>query len=356
MTEVPLKEAYLLGCLFGRGSVEVTIHAKYQLIFRIPFREYSPVMVDIVEELSKEHLGLKYRELLEIPKVKAHNIENLRGTLMRLKKWHPPGKMVHYPLIAKEKDRWKIRNEKLVKDFFRWQDIYHERETIGITDYVLKHLRETATFLATSPRYDEEIGAFGIVNHIIRCEITPHTFMTLKEKYGIEEGDIYRHARIPRSISNFPREALEEFIRGLADTIATIDVWLDLPRIQFSVINENWGLPVDICLLLQTKLGIPVFYIEWAGEYMKRGGRDHLVKSWVINFDEEHFSPPLYYNKRKQEEFLEYLKIAKRRIRKKTAMFGPCPLGRRKTAYMNTCRKMGCPRVSSSSLKKFFKS
>jgi len=347
LSRVPLEEAYLLGCLFGRGSIEITASKNYRLVFRIPFRECSPIMVDIIEYLMKKPKGLSYKEILNLPKARAHNVVDLRGVVRRLRNWHPPGKVVAKPMLIKDAEKWKINYPKLAHEFLKWQDVYLQRETIGIKDYVLKHLKDTTTFLATSPDYTEEISAFGIINHIIRCEITPHAFGILKSKYGLEEGDIYRHAQIPEAIFKLPHEALQEFFRGLADTIATIDLWLGLPRVQFSVINDNWRLPIDICALLQTRLKIPVFYIEWAGSYMDRGSRDHLVKTWVVNFDKSFFPPPLYYNKRKQEEFLEHLEAAKKKVgRKRSSMFGFCPFGRRKIDYMYTCREQGCTQIS----------
>ena len=347
MSEVAGEEAYLLGCLFGRGSIEVTKTRNYRLIFRIPFREYSPVAVEIIKILLEKPNGLTSKEILEIPKIKVHNVTNVGLLLNRLKKWHPPRKFAKEPLLVREENKWKINDHELAKEFLRWQEIYLERETIGIKDYVLKHLRNTTTFLATSPTYYEEISEFGIVNHIITCEITQHTFNILKSRYGLEEGDIYRHARIPDTIFDFPKEALEEFVRGLADTIATIDVWL-IPRIQFSVINDNYGLPVDICKILQTRLKIPVYYIGWAGKYAKRGGRDHLVKVWVVHFDAPTFTQPLFRNKRKQEEFLYHLSLAKEKLKErgeKPKWLEPCPLHRRKRRYMKICIENGCKQL-----------
>lgn len=344
---IATEEAYLLGCLFGRGSIEVTRTKNYHLIFRIPFREYSPVAVEIVKVLLKEPKGLISKQMLKIPKIKVHHVTNIGLLLNRLRKWHPPRRSVKKPLLRKEGNKWMINNYKLAEEFLKWEEIYLERETIGIKDYVLKHLRETTTFLATTPQYSEEISEFGIVNHIITCEITPHTFRILKSKYRLEEGDIYRYARIPKRIFSFPKEALEEFVRGLADTIATIDVWL-IPRIQFSVINDNYGLPVDICKLLQVHLKIPVYYIGWAGKYAKRGGRDHLVKVWIVHFNETKFSQPLYHNKRKQEEFLTHLAIAKKKLKKlkkKPKWLEPCPRYRKRRNYMKLCVKNGCKQL-----------
>lgn len=107
------EEAYLLGCLFGRGSIEATKTKNYHLIFRIPFREYSPVAVETIKTLIKEPKGLTSKEILEIPKVKVHHVTNVGLMLNRLRRWHPPRRFVKRPLLAKEKDRWKIINFKL---------------------------------------------------------------------------------------------------------------------------------------------------------------------------------------------------------------------------------------------------
>jgi len=165
---IAAEEAYLLGCLFGRGSIEVTKSKNYQLIFRIPFREYSPVMVEIVGALLKQPRGLSYQDMLNLPTVKANKVSDIRGILMRLKNWHPPGKRVKTPMLTRKQGRWKISTQKLARSFLDWEEIYLQRERVGIKDFVLKHLKETTTFLATSPDYHEEISAFGVVNHIIK--------------------------------------------------------------------------------------------------------------------------------------------------------------------------------------------
>lgn len=347
MGEISAEEAYLLGCLFGRGSLELSPSREYQLVFRIPFKEYSPVMVELVKALEKNEKGMTARQLLALPKIQASNVRNIGLLLNRLKNWHPPRRTVTSPLLVKRRNKWMLHNKKLVKEFYSWQDLYRERENSGIK-FVLKHLQETATFLATNPIYEENISAFGILNHMIRCNITEKTFSDLRSAYGLEEGDIYRHGRLPKSIFRLSRKSQYEFIRGLADTIATIDVWL-IPRVQFSIINDNYDLAVDICTLLQTKLNIPVYYIGWAGLYAKRKGRDHLVKVWVTNLDKDKFEWPLFYNQRKQEEFIEHLEIGKRRLKshKDTPKWlNFCPFDRKQINYMYTCMEYGCPRPS----------
>lgn len=345
------EEAYLLGCLFGRGSIEIGKSRNYVLVFRIPFREYSPVAVDIVKNLQRKQRGLTAKEIRELPTPKAYGLKNAGLLLGKLRRWHPPRKIVKRDMLKRAKSRWKINSAQLASEFLRCQDIYLEREKAGM-EFVLQQLKKTTGFLATNPIYEESISEFGIVNHVIKCEITPKTFLDLKNAYGLEEGDIYRHARVPETIFNFPKEALQDFIRGLADTIATIDVWL-IPRIQFSVIHDNYKLPIDICRILQEKLSIPVYYIGWAGRYAKRKSRDHLVKVWIVHFDKPNFPRPLFCNKRKQEEFYEHLAIARKKIKQmkkakgKISWLEPCPKERKKTGYMKICISQGCTQIQN---------
>ncbi|MEM4300403.1 MAG: hypothetical protein QXX19_03435 [Candidatus Caldarchaeum sp.] len=341
------EEAYLLGSLFGRGSIEIDRQGNYQLILRIPFKEYSPIMVEMVKALERESKGMTTEQLLNLPIIQANNVRNIGLLLNRLKSWHPPRKTASSPLLIKVRNKWKLNDSSLAKEFYRWQTLYLEREKAGM-EFVLRHLQETATFLATDPSYEESVSAFGVLNHIIRCNITEKTFLDLKSLYNLEEGDIYRHCRLPKSLFRLSKQAQYDFVRGLADTIATIDVWL-IPRVQFSVINSNYGFAVDICTLLQTKLQVPVYYIGWAGSYSKRGGRDHLVKVWITNFDRDKFEWPLFYNQRKHAEFLEHLEIGKKQLAEVGRRHMPhwlnfCPFDRKKTGYMYTCMKNGCPR------------
>jgi len=271
-------------------------------------------------------------------------------------KWHPPRRKASAPLLTKEGDRWRINHAALAREFLKWQNLYRERETIGIREYILKHLKTTATFLATNPVYEDEVASFGTINHKITCEITGYAFEALREKYGIEEGDLYRHMRIPEAVFSYDVEALREFVRGMADTTATIDEWL-LPRVQFSIVNNNTGLPVDLCAVLQVRLRVPVYYIGWAGSgvggtYERRGGRDHLVKVWVPHLGPDSFTQPLFRNKRKQEEFLSYLREAKAALKKRLGAkqrvpnwMLPCPLKREKVDYIHVCLEHGCKQV-----------
>ena len=157
----------------------------------------------------------------------------------------------------------------------------------------------------------------------------------------------------------YNKDLKEWLIRGLADTIATIDRYIhsNMPfyRVQFSVINHNTRLPVDICLLLQKHIGVPVYYIGWASieegedadeEYTKRGGRDHLVKIWVVNFERK-FNLPLFMHKQKDIEFQEALNVSKNSLKQNPKLknyLKPCPrkINRK---YIEFCIKCGCKQI-----------
>lgn len=256
------REAYLLGCLFGRGSIIRTLTGNYRLLFRFPYRQYS-----------------------------------------------------------------------------RW----------GIGDFISDHFMEVANLFDSSPGYSEQVDGFNVTYCTVVCEIGPEIFRELNTTYGISD-DVYRHAQIPNAILNYPRRILCEFVRGIADTVATFDEWHGRHRVQFSFIGDNWHLPVDFCRVLQTRLDIPVFYIEWGGQYMERGGRDHLVKVWVVNLGEPNFEQPLFYNTSKQSEFLGYLETDSRELegRRIPNSLRPCPTGRRGVTYMRTCVRCGCDQLPSS--------
>lgn len=225
---------------------------------------------------------------------------------------------------------------------------YRQYSRWGIGEFISNYFMKIASSFGCTPTYSEMVDGFNVTYCTITCEISPQTFGRLNTRYGIS-GDVYRHSRIPNTILNYPTEFLHEFVRGIADTVGTFDEWNRRHRVQLSFIHDNWHLPVDICNLLQTRLKVPVFYIEWGGEYMDRRGRDHLVKVWVVNFGEQYFPQPLFYNSTKQNEFQEYLEMDLNELRgRRRPSLQPCPIGRRSLRYARTCIEYGCTQVPSA--------
>jgi hypothetical protein len=340
------QEAYLLGCLFGRGSIYQSEDGKnYKVILRLPYKEYSPVKVAIVNHLLLHKSGASLAELQDLPQVKSANLDgrSLGATLRVINSWHPRNVMNTAQPIAKRRGLWRVNNKKMAEKFLEEQSILHTRETESLK-FVLKHLTESAKYISNKPiTQPSEPYKFGIMNHTVECEITPMVFETLKAKYGLEEGETHLHFSIPRVVFQFSKDATEELLRGLADTIADFDkawgqehAW----RVQFSILGPNEKLPVDICELLQDRLSVPIQYIDWAGG--KRGSRDHLLKVNIRAFDA--MADLFFYNQRKQTEFLQHSTEAKSSgVPEPT----PCLASARRGAgkYIRKCKLHGCWRV-----------
>jgi hypothetical protein len=352
LTDFSQEEAYILGCLYGRGSLE-----QEKIVLRFPHVAYDPIGRAIVRELLDRSEGLSLERLYDIPSVKRENIKNLGLKLGKLKNWHPPRVAAESSLLEHKDNVWRINDIELAKEYLKWQEIYLERER-SWKDYVIKTLGNVSSFMASQINIFEKIDRFGHLNLIVECKIQPVVLHYLRNTYNIDIGDIYLHNSLSDSTTifeSYDRLLKEHFVRGLADTIATIDRYIskDKPayRIQFSVINSNLRLPIDICLLLQKYLQIPVYYIGWAAlpnegknkTYAGRGTRDHLVKVWVVNF-EHRFNMPLFMNTAKQEEFLQTLDIS-RRCQISQDLLDFCPNRRRRTNYINICIRLGCRQV-----------
>jgi len=213
-----------------------------------------------------------------------------------------------------------------------------------------------------------EPGQFGTKYMTISAKIPPIMFEKLKNEYGLDIGDVFRHSNgIPNKIWHYHREAAFEFLRGLADISAFFDrapAWglvsrdgklVNMWQIRFSFVNENPKLALHTCLFSQNCLKIPAFVIDWADvENVKtgRGLRDHLVEFWVNCF--ETFPGNLFYLPYKQKDFTQHLaenksilaQHARLRARKKITTFGFCPRGHKTKKYMITCRYLECWRLS----------
>ncbi len=358
--EYTQEEAYVLGCLYGRGSIEEEQDG-FKLILRFPHVPYDPVGEAIIEALLERKNGLTTEEMRQLPEIASKGVKNLGLKLNKLSKWHPPRVEVSTPLLIREGNIWKIYDEDLAKEYLKWQKKYHKREMEWMK-FVIDTIQHISSFVASDFRYYFETGAFGHIVHIVECRIQPIAMKYLRDNYKLDVGDVYKHNSISDSdtiFKEYDKELQEWFVRGLADTIATIDRYIEKEqpfyRVQFSVINENTRLPVDICLLLQKYLDIPVHYIGWASvdeecrdeDYTKRGGRDHLVKVWVVNFEKK-FNLPLFMHEQKKVEFeyaLEDSKETLKSLPKLEKRLTPCPRPSSRKKYIEFCIKCGCRQI-----------
>jgi hypothetical protein len=318
---------------------------------------YDPIGRAIIETLLDRKEGLPLEKLYNIPSVKRENIKNIGLKLARLAKWHPPRVETELPLLEHKNDIWKIHSMKLAEEYLKWQEIYLQRENAW-KDYVINNIREISSFMASQIDVSQRIDKFGHLTLIVECKVQSIAIHYLKNTYNMDIGDVYVHNTLSDSdiiFEKYDKALKEHFIRGLADTIATIDRYIsrDEPcyRVQFSIINANPKLPIDICLLFQKHLQIPVYYIGWAAlenevkneTYARRGRRDHLVKIWIVNFKNK-FNLPLFMNRAKDEAFLHALEVSEKcPISRSRLNF--CPHGRKKRKYVEICIKQGCKQV-----------
>lgn len=360
-------EAYLLGVLLSRGTIE-DARDHYKLLLRLPFREYSPLGETIIRLLLGSKTGMTFKEIAEKPEVKAYG--SVKGSLVaqlqKLRTHTPWRKTSPTNMINLDSGKWAIVNKPLTLEYLKWQRIYLNRE-VDSSKFILQHLQKTASSIATDISIEgSESGQFGTKYMTIKAKIPPMMFEKLKNDYGLDVGDVFRHSNgIPKKVWSYQTEACYEFVRGLADISAFFDpapAWgliskdkklINMWQIRFSFVNENPKLALDTCLFIQERLKIPAFVIDWAdvGDLKRgRGLRDHLVEFWLHSF--EKFPGDLFYLPYKQKDFSKYLEEnrailaeqPKRRIAKMTT-FGFCPRGFKTKEYMNTCKYLDCWRL-----------
>jgi hypothetical protein len=339
------EEAYLIGCLIGRGVTQRSGN-QYRLIFRIPFREFDPVGREIVGTLLQHPTGRSHSQLLNLSVARAKNLRNLGNRLGRLRRWNPPTRIVPGNLIEKVGARWRIGDNEKAREYLRRQKRLLDREHSAIKEYVLRHLTQALSSVSNHVDYSEDVLSFGITDHAISVEIDRQSFNQLRTRYHIGLGEVHRTNRLPSIIYASPRNVQEEFVRGLADIIGSFDKWLDMWRVQFSIL-ENESFCVDLCKLFQINLEIPVHYIEWNRDYMDRGSRDILLKIWTPNAAQL-TNEVVFHNRIKQTEFLDNLEATRATIAVsgRPTMFNPCPRNpNRLPMYATRCIDCGCTQI-----------
>jgi len=339
------EEAYLVGCLMGRGVIQRR-NTQYGLLFRIPFREYDPVGTEIVRTLLQQPAGLPHSQLLNLPAARAKNLSNLGNKLGKLKRWNPPTRIVPGSVVEKTNRRWRIGNVAKARMYRRRQRTLLRREHSAIKDYVLLHLMQALSSISNRVQYSQNVLSFGITDHVISCEMDRQSFNRLRRRYDLDLGELHKTNRLPPIIYASSRNVQEEFVRGLADIVGSFDRWLGMWRVQFSIL-ENATFCVELCKLFQVNLGIPVHYIEWNEDYMNRGSRDILLKIWTTNAAQLTNSA-VFYNRIKRTEFLRNLNStsATIRIHGRSSMFNPCPRNpNRLPNYTVRCIGCGCTQI-----------
>jgi hypothetical protein len=104
----------------------------------------------------------------------------------------------------------------------------------------------------------------------------------------------YRHFSIPPAVIAAPVTQQHEFVRGFVDAAAipsASDVDPNgLHRISIQIQHDNWGLPIQLCSLIQCSLGVPVQNILWGHPNLRApsGGtawaKEHRMRVYADRF------------------------------------------------------------------------
>lgn len=163
-------------------------------------------------------------------------------------------------------------------------------------------------------------------------------------------------------------ELVKEFMLGFADVAGNVryaNRYIDgRNRVRIDVLNyrSNWQLPIQLCQLLQDRLGVPVQLITWGHPNLGRDFREHQINIFAVDFLKVGFSF------RHKQKILEELAEADLSLGKQTPN-APCPgerragkpkpvdsrekdekklpsslVGKHFNAYWEICRALGCPK------------
>ena len=369
-------EAYFIGVLLGRGSIEHSEkhfaqgkpYGKY--VLRIPSFKHTPLGKAIIETLLQHRKGLTSKDIIsKSPRLSANPLITPRivGQFcgIKLRYWHPISLEVSRPLLSKNQTRWKINYVTLAKKYLAEQEKYFERNQRSL-NFVVTHLQNTLKHFSvhidiSSP----EAGPFNMEYFSIECHMPPSVFDVLNKKYDLSLGDAYRHLILPKAILNYSLEEKQEFIRGLADATAHFDrgpYWYGngkhgLWQVRITLLADSKPeLAVQLCRLIQEDVNLPVLSINWIeGDMPKkkeyRGGRERHIILWVSNI-RRHFSSPFFRNEWK-EEFLEECwqedkktmkNIVGSKRRSIKNMLSKCPRTSDQLEYSTACLSYGCNR------------
>ena len=106
----------------------------------------------------------------------------------------------------------------------------------------------------------------------------------------LEQKTDFRHMSVPKTLFHeaVTSDVRLEFIRGFADVAANMrrsnNHFGNHNRVRLDVLNDNWDLPIQLCLLMQQHLEIPVQSIIWGHPNMNREFREHMINVFVEPF------------------------------------------------------------------------
>lgn len=150
----------------------------------------------------------------------------------------------------------------------------------------------------------------------IRFLQSPVTWRNLRYHLGNRRS--YKEFQVPPGILNAPKPIQVEFMRGVADVggfIRDSNQYLDgRRRVYLEIHNRNWKLPVQLCMLLQQHLEIPVQLIQWGHPNTREpGGGAHWAREHQIKIFAEAFEPIGFTIEYKNEILQKFARQDRRR-------------------------------------------
>jgi len=183
----------------------------------------------------------------------------------------------------------------------------------------------------------------------------------------------YNEFVIPNEIFISPQSIQKEFVRGFCDVagyVRSSNAYINgRHRIYIEIPFRNWGLPVQLCKLLQEYLNAPVHNLNWAHPNL-RAPEDFDNKSWAkehqVRLFAEDFETIGFYLEYKQKILSKFAKSNRKKFKNRTEQCFPLHRkvrhehkkhpeenseklpanirGNHFDTYTQICKEMGCER------------
>jgi hypothetical protein len=240
-----------------------------------------------------------------------------------------------------------------------------DRETairLGLDD-IRNRVQELLETTVEIDRHEHEVT--------LRAVFTRNTIGWRDLRYLTGQKRHYTEFELPELVMSLDRETQVELMRGFADASSDPNPsdadQSGRHRVVLQVQFGNWKLPVQICLLLQVGLGIPVSHVLWGHPNMRAtSGGAGWAKETRIRIYAEDFAPVGFYFRYKQEVYTQLLRQNQKAGASAHALCNPKAkkvpargkkrrhpdekddrlpaemCGRHFNAYFQICKRLGC--------------
>ncbi len=234
--------------------------------------------------------------------------------------------------------------------------------TVGLVNIQrrLQNLLGVSIDIVDKPNSRELVARFNTNNMIWRNIMTLTGGSTQHHTFKVP--DIFFNPELP---ADYKRE----FIKGYGDVAGNIRrsnyFRNGVNRVRLDVLNSNWQLPVQLCLLLQNELSVGVQMVQW-GHPNTRGKKGNPFKEHQLQIFAKEYAK-IGFNFAHKQRILEEF-IASDNTNHPTFNYGACPGRKRLTrikpndpkendaslpsklkgnhynAYWQICKDIGCTR------------